>query len=63
MDPQSTTGQTISNGIWSGESINNETRPTTPPPLEKPNGICNCKLNKCTCCYAPIRNTNRRSKQ
>ena len=30
-------------------------RPTTPPPREKPNGICFCPLTKCTCCYAPCR--------
>ena len=30
-------------------------RPTTPPPREKPNGICFCPRTKCTCCYAPCR--------
>ena len=30
-------------------------RPTTPHPREKPNGICHCPLTKCTCCYAPGR--------
>ena len=30
-------------------------RPSTPPPREKPNGICFCPLTKCTCCYAPGR--------
>ncbi len=30
-------------------------RPMTPPPREKPNGICHCALNQCTCCHAPKR--------
>ena len=30
-------------------------RSTTPPPRGKPNKICYCDLDKCTCCYAPKR--------
>ena len=37
------------------DNENENLRPTTPPPREKPNGVCFCALNECTCCYAPTR--------